>query len=393
MEEEKAVKILTKRLAENSGGTLVFNKVHQKEIIKNTDLVYIVGDPKIIECSKDYQKYFFRETKSEVESDEGGQDGGKLIREVLQGKIPEEANYLFDSTETTLCKGNPRIKLVPYAIIGDKERRAIKKRFYKSDDLEVREAIKSLEIENFFGLYNLYANREFFAFYNLLDEFLQNQQITESLAQNPINHQHFKIKDVTKKDHDLDRINSLIKRMGVKCGVFKEEYEVCTEYLNILIGHLNSYSDFFRFVFDLPLDEQDIATNKLLLKHPTSSLNIEDIIIKEYSQGAFFKEYFGMLDKYQKENSILLLKNCMPHDSGYNSFLFGLGFKDVLDLTDFRSLYEHEPKKFIEAFPEECEEKKIAILKNLLESDVLNDEVNKWLNENELEAIREAGMF
>ena len=394
MEEEKAVKILTKKLVENSGRTIVFNQSHKDKLVKNTDLVYIVGDSKILDYERDYKKYFSQGNQFGILPDMKLKSyEGPSIEEALRGIIPDEANYLFASTPIRWNDYHLGMNVVPYAILGDKECTAIKKMFYKSDDLEVREAIESLKIENFFGLYDLYSTKKIFTLYRFIDDLFQNPRISGAFTKDPVSHNHIdRLENAIKQDHDLNLINSLLKRLDAKYGTFSVYAKVCTEELDSMMKHLNKHLDFFSFVLDLPSDEQDIETNRLLLKHYGPLLNMDTIILKEYSQGQFFKEYFEILEEDQKENIVRLLKNYSPNDPGYDSFLFSLGFKEVMNLSDYTLWYENDSEKFIASFQEESREKKIAILENLFETKITNERVIDWLNENESRLMRETVM-
>lgn len=386
MEQEKAVRLLTKKLVEDSGRAVVFDKSHKNRLIGNANLAYVVGESKIVDYEKYGKKYF---SQGEYEKKEYS---GKSIEDVLKDVVPDEANYLFASKPISWGDHHLGLNVVPYAILGSEERVAIKERFYKCSDVAVREAIDSLKIENFLEIYNIYSTKQFLAVYKAIDLIFQNPEFLNHFVQNPIEHRHVKIKGFTKENHDFNLLNSLLKRLDIKCGAFSDGMDVCTEYTSMLMKGLSKHSDFFRFVFSLPSEDQDVETNKLLLKHHPSLLNVDTILLKEYSQGKFFKEYFGILDCHQKENVLNLLKDCLSRNPEYDSFLFSLGFKDVMNLSDYRSWGKNDPKTFIDSFQKECREKKVAILKDLFDSESVSEDVINWLNENELALVKEAGL-
>ncbi|MDP2909442.1 MAG: hypothetical protein Q8N77_06580 [Nanoarchaeota archaeon] len=385
MEQEKAVRLLTKKLVEASGRAVVFDKSHKDRLIGNANLAYVAGESKIVDYEKYGKKYF---SQGEYEKKEYS---GKSIEDVLKGIVSDEANYLFASKPISWGEHHLGINVVPYAILGSEERVAIRERFYKCSDVAVREAIGSLKIENFLEIYNIYSTKQFLALYKAIDRILQNPEFLSHFVQNPIEHRHIRVKGFTKENHDFDLLNSLLKRLDIKCGAFSDGMDVCTEYTSMLMKGLSNHSDFFRFVFSLPPEEQDVETNKLLLKMHPSLLDVDTTLLKEYSQGKFFKEYFEVLDGYQKENVLNLLKDCPSRNPEYDSFLFSLGFKDVMNLSDYRLWYETDSKRFIDSFQKEGREKKFAILKDLFVSEAMNQEVCNWLNKNEQDLLREVG--
>ena len=107
MEREKAARLLTKNLVESDGRKIVFDDSHKDRLVKNSDFVYVAGEPKIIDYHKDYKKYFSQSSKDK-----------NSIDEVLQGIIPEEANYLFASKMAPWGDIHMGINIVPYVIIG-----------------------------------------------------------------------------------------------------------------------------------------------------------------------------------------------------------------------------------------------------------------------------------
>ncbi|MBL7100862.1 MAG: hypothetical protein ISS23_02830 [Nanoarchaeota archaeon] len=393
MEEEKAVKFLTKKLVEHYGRTILFNTLHQDRIIRNAKYVYTVGDLKIIGYSIAYKRDLSKGIFEIGYNTEKKQPGGKSIGDILQEGCSDETNYLFASHPLGLDNVHVYINVVPYAIIGDKEHIAIKEKFYNSSDLAVREAIGSLEIENFSRLHEkIDCPRQFLAFYRFIADLFQNPKVTKYF--NKDGHYHLaKFPKLLKKDHDLNLIDKLVSRLNVRCGYINSRTELCTEDFGKLMRHLSQYPDFFRFAFDQPSDEQTIELNKFLLKNHPSFFNINTILIKEYSQGQSFKEHFEILSKYQKEDVTHLLKDCQPKDPEYKSFLLGLDFKQVINLSDYRLWYENDSQKFIEYFQEESKEKKIVILRDIFELDVTNQKVTEWLDKNESEAVREVGVF
>ncbi|MBM3199988.1 hypothetical protein FJZ53_03535, partial [Candidatus Woesearchaeota archaeon] len=348
MEMEKAARLLAKKLVETSGRRVVFDESHKDKLVRNSDFAYVVGDSKIIDYQKDYKKYFSQ-----------GSTNKMSIEEALQGIIPEEANYLFASDPVQWGDNHLGMNVVPYTIIGKDERSVIKERFYKGDNLEVREAVESLGIENFFLLYNIYSTKKFLKFYNLLDVLSENRFFAEALAKKE--HKHVdKLEEFIQGQEHLDNLNYLIRMLGPSRGAFAMNDNVCSDEFSILMKHMGDYSDFFNFVFNIPLEDRDLETNKQLLKRHSSSLSIDTILLKEYVQGNSFIEYFKALDKPLKENVVNVLEGHKPVNDSYNSFLFEQGFKEVMNLSDYSFWYKNDyAGKFIDAFKAEGREKKI----------------------------------
>ncbi len=152
----------------------------------------------------------------------------------------------------------------------------------------------------------------------------------------------------------------------------------------------DSLDSFLEFVFAIPYEDQNIEHNKEILRRFYYHTDFIEILIREYSNGKHFQEYFDCFDNSIKKTVFDNLKNVQKRNLANDSFLWYAGFKDIrLDHLEF---YKNNTKGFIDYFSNSSVEEKKVIIKDIMNCDTTNEEVVNWLNENHMDLVREVGL-
>ena len=398
MDRYKATKILAKELAKHNGQTIISDQNYMKKLLDESDHVYASGNP------IEFGAYFCTGTPRQTFYDLTNEARFPNLEEFIEANVTEEANYLFDSrnpiSRSSLVKGT----LTPYLIIGIKEIEYIRRKFYKNYNLKIREAVSSLGIKDYFELYNLYSSEKNFA--GCL-EFSKFRQETISFLSQMI---YDKDSEVNLSNftgiHQIDKLNSTLKRLGIHLSLKTKNNNgkwIQKQNITNLIAALNKGNpnfhnlrnnindeklihDFYRFAFEMPYENQNIESNKSILKRHSQILDINLILLKEF-QGKHFKEYFEVLDAENQKIITRLIKSSGIKNTVNNSFLWSKGFREIK--LDHMNLYMEDADRFIEYFESSKQDDKKTILKDIMSCDYTNKTADDWLNENEIELIRE----
>lgn len=146
---------------------------------------------------------------------------------------------------------------------------------------------------------------------------------------------------------------------------------------------------FFEFVFTVPYENQNLSVNQEILRQYYYRVDFVEILTREYSDGRYFKEYFSCLDNSCKGMIVDNLKNVKERNPISDSFMWANGFKELK--LDHLELYKNNTKGFTDYFNNRNVEERKTIVKDIMNCEVTNEEVIKWLNENHLDLIREVG--
>lgn len=413
MDEKKATKILAKELGNKIGREAVIEDSYKDDLIRNASSAYQVDSPFLI----DFSEGKFQGKKS-------GEDIVEIM--LLQKDSFAEANYYFLKTIPQVGRGQSYSKdsqfaVTPYALIGEKEKTSLRKLFYKNVHPEIAYAMSALGIDNFIDFYKYYKDSSFNSSFDYLTTptrtiLKKDLEVVKKFIDFTTKLKYDRDEEVEKKVFKqfdgIDSLNARLERLGVTTliepritsnhtpsdyvprKVISQVIEQLSD-LN-LIKTINKrdkplLNEFGEFVFfSLPYEEQSIESNKRILK---DSLNLDFVIAvlsKEYSEGKHFQEYFDVLDKEAQDKVVESLKVFSGRKPVYDSFLWSKGFKDVN--LDYLVFYKENTKGFIEYFNKSNFEEKKTILKDIMSSDFINEDVVKWLNEHEAELIREVGL-
>lgn len=410
MDEKKATKILAEELGNKFGREAVIEDSYKDDLIRNASAAYQVDSPFLID---------FAEGKFQ-----GKKIGGDIVEIMLLQKDSfAEANYYFLKTIPQVGRGQSYSKdsqfaVTPYALIGEKEKTSLRKLFYKNVHPEIAYAMKSLGIKNFIDFYATYIDRSHDK--SLIQILKEEDSIMKEdleMAKKFID-TALKLKcdsdaevdkDLFRKNlEDFKSLNVRFERIGIKTRIESHDATargyVTRATLLKLVGELSGaikgvkseykntlWNEFTDFVFFyLPVEEQNIESNKYILKSSQNLDFVTAVLSKEYSEGKHFQEYFDVLDKEAQENFVESLKILSDRRPLHDSFLWSKGFKDVN--LDYLVFYRENTEGFIEYFNKSNFEEKKTILKDIMSSDFINEDVVKWLNEHEAELIREVGL-
>ncbi len=402
MDKYKATKVLTKELVKHNGQLIISDQNYMKKLFNESEQIYAAGNP--VEFREDLSSL----TQKQEFYDLTNGNSFPNIEEFIKGHVPEEANYLFDLGHTPQYKSSLiKRALTPYSIIGSKEIEDVKRLFYKNYDLKIREAVSSLGIKDYFELYMAYSSEDS---ENIFQESLGfskfRQETVEFLNQitydkdNEVNMTDFK------GIHQIDSLNSTLKKFSIDFSLQPRSETTWIKRCNIenLIELINKGNpeyniliydspddklihDFYRFAFEMPYEDQNIEANKGLLEKTPHLLDMDIILLREF-QGKHFKEYFEVLNAENQKRIVWKIKNSGMENTANNSFLWSEGFKEVN--LDHMNLYMEDADGFIEYFQTKNPEEKKIIIRDVLACDHTNSNIENWLNENEIELIREA---
>lgn len=394
MDKYEATKLLTEKLVEHLGRLTVCDENYQKKLLGETQHAYVVGNYVEAILNRDYNMIWY--TKNY------GQKGtkGNTLEDVIQESIPKEANYLFASVGKKLNDCRVLVTVTPYSIIGGREIEAIQSLFYKAYNAQIREAIHTLDIKDFFELYNIYSDttpEEFLKlFFSSFEKF--KKELLDFLGSLKYDSDDDAMLNQFGDKFGIQELNSQLEKFQVDF-IFPLErnyiHKTLIDGLASLLQRHNPPTDWegesvLKFVFALPYEDQNLEINKLFLQKFSPLLDVNNILLKEYQQGKYFKEYFELLDLDKKKEITRLVKHSEIENKDCNAFLWSQGFKDVG--MDYLKLYREDHDVFIEYFNSRSKEGKKAILEEILEYDHMNHKVIEWLDTNEPELIKEAGL-
>ncbi|MBM3199597.1 hypothetical protein FJZ53_01580 [Candidatus Woesearchaeota archaeon] len=410
MDREKAAKMLAKELGDKYGRAEVIESSHKDSLIKNASAAYQVGKP-----------FFFEFNRNKFSQPEYNNYGEPTLAELVlkHDNSFTDANYFF--LERIHTQGHKygsdrsRFTATPYALIGDKEKTALRKLFYKDVHPEIAYAMSVLEIGNFIDIYRDYKEASFkcpappFATKVLNEDLV----ILKTFVDFAMDIEYDDDKEASKKIFNsfggIESLNTLLKRNKLlplessdrhsQGYVHRTGVSVVVKHIQNFIESLKTFSkeynnhltdEFIDFVFfSLPYEEQNIESNKHILKNSQNLDFVAAALSKEYSEGNHFQEYFEVLDKENQTKIVESLKSLPNKKPVYDSFLWSKGFQNIE--LDYISIYKDDTKGFIEYFKKKNVEEKKTILKDILNCDSINEEVANWLNQNEADLIREVG--
>ncbi len=151
----------------------------------------------------------------------------------------------------------------------------------------------------------------------------------------------------------------------------------------------DNYLRFINFVFNLPYEEQNLKINKKILDRGFHNFDTIGILVKEYSQGKYFQEYFDVLYESDKENVVSRI-TALERNKDHDVFLLKKGF--VVGEDSALQLYrQDDPKAFTNYFEKVSHESKKILIEKIYEEPEVNQEVVDWLEKNYMPLLREVG--
>ncbi|MDP2908803.1 MAG: hypothetical protein Q8N77_03270 [Nanoarchaeota archaeon] len=397
MDKYQATRILTEKLAEHFGRLVISDEQYKEKLVEGSQHVYVVGNPIDLCLDRDFPVFYYTRKNAK------GKEQSTNLEEVIKDSIPSGTNYLFLwMKKLSDCRFFAQV--TPYSIIGSKEADAVKKLFYKNDDVGIREAVGTLGIKDFYRLYKAYLNnsKKFYAMlFNGDFENLKKEVVAFSQSLSYDSSEETRLSQFEEK-FGIKKLNSDLSMFGVEftlpsaqqvSWLKKHRVEKLVDMLNKHIPPLDEKNtlniEFLRFVFEMPYEDQNVEVNKFLLKNFSHFLDIDLVMLREYQTGRHFNEYFELLDKDRQEGIVSMVKRSGIKNESYNVFLWSQGFKDI-DL-DYLKFYKEDATGFIAYFSSRSPEEKKFMIRDVMGCDFVNEEVVKWLNDNETDLVREVG--
>lgn len=375
MDKKTAILTLTERIRKDNRPQVVANQMYKERLIKNAFAYYQVGNAARIKASC--------------------LDKGYGENYSIDNKVEPKANYVFIEN----VDQEDYVIISSFAIIGEEEANLLKQTFYKDVPKNLDLAMESFGIKTCTALYEHYSSGSLEC---LLDEYVFYLKF-----KNAPSHLFYAQSQCAQKEFedyfgdDIPKINKKLELMRVQQLYIAWDYHKVnlSEMQNIILGiensplfkgDLASLPEFFNLVFTIPYGDQNVEMNKKLLRMFSDCFDCSSIMIKEYSNGKHFQDYWSCLSQEKQTKVVEQLKEIKERNLNIDSFLYGQGFKDV-DL-DYMKIYKEDAKGFIKYFPDKSIEEQKVILKDIMGCNVTNEEVVEWLNENYSDLIREVGL-
>ena len=410
MDRERAARMLAKELGDKYGRVEVLENSQKDSLIKNASAAYQVGN-----------LFFFEFNHNKFSIPEYNHNGEKTLAELVHKHSPSfaDANYFFLENvhiqSREYGENRSRFALTPYALIGEKEKTSLRKMFYKNVSPEIAYAMRSLGIENFIDIYKDYKEppSKLVASPFVTKVLKEDLETLKTFVDFSLNLEYDSDGEVSKKMFNsfggIESLNNLLKRnkllpieSSYKHGeayVHKTGVWVVVKHIQNSIESLKTFSkegnndltdEFVDFVFFyLPYEEQNIESNKHILKTSPHLDFVAAALSKEYSEGKHFKEYFEIVDKETQHKIVESLKSLPNRKPVCDSFLWSKGFQNIN--LDYMSMYKGDTDAFTGYFIKRSLEEKKAIIRDLMECDTTNEAVVNWLNQNEPDLLREVG--
>jgi len=383
MDKKTVTLTLTEKLRKIEDVKIVSNPAYQEKLIKDSIACYQTGESERVPYN------FYSPLK-------------KNLKKTKQ-KLDSFANYLFLDIVLPDTSEYSSVICSPFAIIGEEEVNTIKQNFYKDVNPDVIYAMDILDIKNFIKIYNHYINfsDDLFKDFKRAKGFFDTVFNISYDGDGEISPDSFE----SRFGESFSSFNDLFNKYGVEYLINTKDYrnsnpnhsyihknnlfKVAKQVKNNIVNDDNHIVEFFKFVFSLPYEEQNIESNKNFLSNYAGENLIVNKLFKEYSKGKYFCDYFDVLSENMQSIIVKSLKD-VSRNPVLDSFLWKKGFEDVY--LDHLNLYKSDADGFIKYFTSrEFDEKKV-ILSDIMDYESINKEVVDWLNQNEQELVREVGL-
>lgn len=328
MDKEKATKLLVEQLVKTDGQTFVTDTAYKKHLLEKAITYYPI----------EYKKHFTFEFEIDILST----SGRTLSQSRLEGMV---GNY-----KEKLIKDCSEVTGANYVFVENSQSFSAAGKYADTTFLSLMGGL------SFFALI---GNKEV---KNLQKMFYKNVDLEIIRAMNALKIEHF-------------------------IGSYKS-YKEDSSFLRYY-REPKDMDKFLELVFNIPYEDQVLENNKGILQRFYYHIDYVEILIREYSEGKYFQNYFNCLDSGNKKLVFDNLKNIKNRNPIHDSFLWANGFKELN--LDHLELYKNNAKNFIDYFTNRNLEEKKVILKDIMNSDFTNEEIIKWLNDTHLDLVREVG--
>lgn len=379
MDKKTATLTLTEKLNELRHVNLVFDPAIKSYLLDNAKSVVFNTQKsdkmKIIYTDYAYPSYF---------------EPDKIKRDGLPHPLKEFnwANYFFAQES----HGSYKFLITPVALIGEVEEKVLKEIFYKNVPDKIVKAFEVLKLHHFIKQYESYSSlSDISNLSSLASPFLynyipfENGMVVEvgDIIQGKTSKNYYLVENINRDGAVVGRkfYDALLEN---SCE--GDNHSVCPPEYIIPFRKKFPESEFLNFIFNLPYEDQNIEVNKALLKNYAYNVDLCKVMLKEYSEGKYFKDYFPVLNEgYQKK----VVENIIPlsnQDKFLNSWLFNQGFDVEMDYLE---LYKKDTKGFINYFRKSNDHIQELIVSDLFSCDHVNDEVIGFLEKDYSHLLRD----
>jgi hypothetical protein len=160
------------------------------------------------------------------------------------------------------------------------------------------------------------------------------------------------------------------------------------EVLHENIEAWDKYSPFLNFVFNLPYEEQNIESNKKIIRAFSSGYDLIKIMTKEYAEGKHFQEYFENISHFEEKKVVESIK-CLERKPDHDVYLLKKGY--IAGEDSAVNLYKQDAQAFINYFRKLSDESRKIIIEKIYEDSFVNQEVVDWLEKSYTDLLREVG--
>ena len=152
----------------------------------------------------------------------------------------------------------------------------------------------------------------------------------------------------------------------------------------------NQISDFFSIVFSLPYEEQNITANKAIFRSYIRYFDFEEVLVRDYSKGEYFQEYFESLSHNIK--SMVASRIESLEQRNLNNDVFLLKERFFVKGVNLIELYKNDTESFIKYFEGGLNlESQKFLIEEIYKESFINQEVVEWLEKNYAHLLREVG--
>jgi hypothetical protein len=268
----------------------------------------------------------------------------------------------------------------------------------------------TLGIKHFIRLYKSYQNKELCCLDTPTNRILEDVNALKEFIDSASEFSYDKDGEVNislfEKFGGINLLNDKLARIGVDERIVHHKEHTSYVTRNVIskilkeapkmIERLKSQyygavsNEFIHFVFfSLQREDQNVDSNKEILKNSLNLDFVVNVLSKEYAENGNFCEYFDVLDKESQERVVSTVKDFSNKNTICDSFLWSKGFQDLS--LNHLELYKNDSEGFIEYFKCKTLGEKKVILKDVMDCDFTNEKAIDWLNKHEQDLIREVG--
>lgn len=293
-------------------------------------------------------------------------------------------------------------RITAFALITGHEERILRERYYRDVPNQILDAMDTLDLKHFVRDYEMYLNGQ-----------ICIDNLREYYAKYPgLRGKGLEVGDLVygrdKNKHDLfGRVTTfcLAKEEDIwmtyidkytDCS-FKEIELTSQNYYSRRFIKLSHWTDFFDFIFKLPLEERNIETDKRILTEFSHLFDCKEALLGDYRRiPEIFTQYLGVLEEEQQKSVVEFIKGLdkEKQNPDINMQLFEFGFDGLY--LQFLDLYQNNPAGFMKYLDGSDDAHRLEIIERLythtLDEKNRNKETDTLLEKKYRDLIEEVGI-